>query len=659
MAWLIFFASLIITLFIWTQVRNNIIENAETSFNTNVDEVKFAIERRMSSYEQILMGGVALFKVKENLSRKDFHVYVMNLQIEKNFPGIQGMGFSKVIRPYELQEHIRNIKKEGFPDYKVWPEGKRDIYTSIVYLEPFSDRNLRAFGYDMFSEPIRKQAMSKAIDIGIPFASGKVTLVQETETDIQNGVLVYLPVYHNEMKTSTVEERRRAIFGFVYSPFRMNDLMKGILGNKNLDIIIDIFDGNSTDNANLLYSSRSTEAGKRLFSAIHSFVSDNRTWTILFRSTYSFENDVDVQKSWIVLISGSLISILLFISAFSFKKTEEVYKNLEQILEAAGEGIYGLDAEGKCIFINDAALAMIGYSKEECIGKRMHDLIHYNLEDGSPCPFETCSVISSITQSKKISSDNEVYWRKDGSMFHVEFFANPIIEKGSLVKGTVVAFSDVTERKKNEEQINTSLKEKEVLLKEIHHRVKNNMQVVSSLLNLQYQYLQNADEQTIKAFQDSQNRIRSMALIHEKLYQTKDLANINFGEYIRDLVTRLYNSYKYETGGVKIDIDTQSIDLNMDISISLGLVINELVSNAFKHAFNGRENNHLVVSMLKRDEVYELIIADNGKGFSSDIDFKNTDTLGLQLVNTLTSQIDGSINLENKMGSKFIIKFPV
>lgn len=633
-------------------------EKAAVTFNSHVEEVKFSIERRMRSYEQVLMGGAALFKVKENLNRSDFHTYVENLQIEKKFPGIQGIGFSKVIYLNELQKHIQVIKAEGFPEYKVWPEGKRDFYTSIIYLEPFIDRNLRAFGYDMFSEPVRNYAMSKAMDLGIPYASGKVKLVQETSTDVQKGFLVYIPVYHNELNTSTIEERRKAIFGFVYSPFRMNDLMRGILGNKTFDISIDIFDGESTDASNLLYSGKSESNKDPLFSYINTVKSNNRTWTIRFTSTTNFEKSIDLEKAWMVLLSGFMISILLFISAFSFKRTQEIYKNLEQILEAAGEGIYGLDQEGKCVFINDAALAMLGYSKEECIGKTMHDLIHFKKEDGSPCTYEECKVFSSLTQLKKVTADNEVFWRKDGSKFNVEFTANPIFENDKA-KGTVVAFNDVTKRKKTEAQIAASLREKEVLLKEIHHRVKNNMQVVSSLLNLQYQYLQDADEQTKKAFQESQDRIRSMALIHEKLYQTADLTNISFGDYVRDLVSKLYNSYKYTTGGVRINIDTSSIDLNMDISISLGLVINELVSNSFKHAFKERDDNQLTVSIKRCGNVYELIIADNGIGFADNIDFRNTDSLGLQLVNTLTSQIDGSISLENKQGTKFTIKFPV
>jgi len=192
------------------------------------------------------------------------------------------------------------------------------------------------------------------------------------------------------------------------------------------------------------------------------------------------------------------------------------------------------------------------------------------------------------------------------------------------------------ERKRMEEWIKASLKEKEVLLKEIHHRVKNNLQIISSLLNLQSEYIK--DEQDLEIFKVSQNRIESMALIHEKLYQSEDLAQIDFSEYIRDLVASLFCSYELNLDAIELKINVEQIFLNIETAIPCGLIINELVLNSLKHAFPIGNSGEIYINLYENDEnEIALTISDNGIGFSQDFDFRNTSSLGLQLVNALTA----------------------
>ncbi len=223
--------------------------------------------------------------------------------------------------------------------------------------------------------------------------------------------------------------------------------------------------------------------------------------------------------------------------------------------------------------------------------------------------------------------------------------------------------SEISARKKNQAKLVISLKEKEVLLKEIHHRVKNNLQIISSLLYLQSRNI--TDKKTALMFTDSRNRIISMALIHENLYRSDDLAMINIIDYITNLTRELSSSYQQEDSRVALELSIESIPLNIDKAIPCGLIINELVSNAFKYAFKtstdneGTQKQIKVQLKLKDEHKVLLVVADNGNGLSEKIDFRNSPSLGLQLVNSLTSQLDGTINYRNAHGAQFEINFPL
>jgi two-component sensor histidine kinase len=218
--------------------------------------------------------------------------------------------------------------------------------------------------------------------------------------------------------------------------------------------------------------------------------------------------------------------------------------------------------------------------------------------------------------------------------------------------------TDISDRKLAEARIQASLQEKEVLLREIHHRVKNNLQVIHSLLKLQSSYTD--DPKTLQMFQESQNRIRSMALIHELLYQSQDLARIDFGSYIQTLVKQLARSYSISLDTItwEIDVDPQDIQIGIDTALPCGLLINELISNALKYAFPQGQPGQIKISLRAcNNQEFTLVISDNGVGIPADLDFRNTDSLGLQLVCGTTGQIGGTIELNRTQGTTFTIKF--
>lgn len=237
-----------------------------------------------------------------------------------------------------------------------------------------------------------------------------------------------------------------------------------------------------------------------------------------------------------------------------------------------------------------------------------------------------------------------------------EIFLNPIFDdKGKVVEISGIGH-DITEKIISNEKIQQSLAEKEILLKEVHHRVKNNLQVISSILNLQSSYVK--DQNTLNLLRESQNRIKSMAFIHESLYQTKDFSNINFSEYVVNLSQNLLHTYSDSKFEIKLNLDIQIKFLILDLAIPTGLIINELVTNAIKYAFNNETNeNSISIAMINEDENIKLIVEDNGVGLPSSINFRDTESLGLQLVVTLVDQINGKIELDNTKGAKYSIVF--
>ncbi len=223
--------------------------------------------------------------------------------------------------------------------------------------------------------------------------------------------------------------------------------------------------------------------------------------------------------------------------------------------------------------------------------------------------------------------------------------------------------AEMDERERIENKLKKSLEEKEILLKEIHHRVKNNLQIISSLLNLQSRYIN--DEEMLDIYKESQNRVKSMAIIHEKLYQSEDLARIDFGDYVKSLVLDLFHSYGVDN--IEPDISIRDVLLDINTAIPCGLIVNELVTNSIKHGFlasRTRDNSQsfdkrdkIAVNITKENEIYTMSVYDNGIGFPDDLDFNNTDSLGMQLVISLTSQLRGTVELERNNGTLFRIVF--
>ncbi len=242
--------------------------------------------------------------------------------------------------------------------------------------------------------------------------------------------------------------------------------------------------------------------------------------------------------------------------------------------------------------------------------------------------------------------------KKDESYLYIRQYLKTIQFQGTTA--LYINIIDISEQKKNESLFESSLAEKEILLKEIHHRVKNNLQIISSLILLQEQYVK--DERTLHIFKDFQNRIKVMALIHQTLYNSENLNKIVLSKYIKDLVNNLFKAYSASSKQIKLELNIEDIDFSLDKAMACGLIINELVSNSLKHAFSKNDRGKIIVTLKKaKDNRILLDVHDNGIGFPKDLDYKNSDTLGLKLISTITKQMDGKISIEKNKGTHVTI----
>ena len=230
-----------------------------------------------------------------------------------------------------------------------------------------------------------------------------------------------------------------------------------------------------------------------------------------------------------------------------------------------------------------------------------------------------------------------------------------ILLKQKVKSKTIDLENEITERKKAEEQISTSLREKEILLKEIHHRVKNNLQIISSLLKLQGRF--NPDEKLNAVFRECQDRIRAMAGVHALLYRSRDFTRINFGDCIREITAELLRTYQISTVNILTDIHAEEVMLSIDEAIPCSLIINELVTNAVKYAFTETGHGEIKIDLAETKQGIRLLVKDNGVGFPPELNFRETETLGLQLVNMLVKQLDGTIEQSVEGGTEYTIRF--
>jgi diguanylate cyclase (GGDEF)-like protein/PAS domain S-box-containing protein len=397
------------------------------------------------------------------VDREAFQIYVKNLHLDNRFPGIQGVGFSLIVQPSEKAKHIQTIRNEGFPNYTLRPEGERDLYTAIIYLEPFTGRNLRAFGYDMYSEAVRRKALEQARDLDKATISGKVKLLQETEQHVQAGFLMYVPVYRNDRPYNTLDERRANIVGWVYAPFRMDDLMLGILGEQIQNLDLKIYDGEVTTPEALMNNIESELVPHQIDMAQYQFTQKieyvGHIWTITLHSLPTFEAKVDTERVTLIRLAGVLTTLLLTmlitllasgrsralkLAELMTRELRDSENKLNIILDNVEAYIYIKDSESRYLYANKMTCQLFGQPLEAIIGKTDDAFFdgatatHFRENDRSV--FESGKA---LTTEEIDASSRETYLA----------IKQPLYSAAGTIYGLCGISTNITQRKQVEQQL--------------------------------------------------------------------------------------------------------------------------------------------------------------------------------------------------------------
>ncbi len=706
--WILLIACLTITAFTAYYIRENSIINNKLEFSLICNELKSKILTRLDSHAQILRNGSAFLKSTQFVSRYKWREYISNSKVIHSLPGIQGIGLSIIIPKSKLQNHIQSVRMEGFKDYTIRPTGNREFYTSIIYLEPFEGRNLRAFGFDMYSEDVRRQAMAESRDHDLVSLSRKVKLVQETDDDVQAGILMYTPYYQNNMPITTIDERRKAILGWVYSPYRMNDLMLGILSDSDSheNLRLEIFDDESLTDSNLLFdSNKKREENLYSFDHVKMVIPikfQETVWTLRFTWMGENSNFFTFNRFIIVLITGTIISLLLFALSKSILNTEEkairIAQSMTQALEestqwfqillnSTAEPIYGLDLDGNCSFCNLSCVKTLGYSSpDQLLGANMDYLLNQSNKNNAVIG----QIDISFTTSQRLHSDTVFFSRADGSFFPVEYWSYPIVINEKIV-GSVVSFLDITERKKLNEELLLRTKQAESanhaksdFLANMSHEIRTPLNGVIGFTDLLTKTEMNESQrQYMKIILQSANSL--LDLINDIL----DFSKIEAGKLelniepvdLFELAGQAVDVIKFKAHEKKIEIifnilPTLPKYIWID-SVRVRQIIINLLSNAVK--FTKKGEIELKIEVLKaipstNQAEFIFSIRDTGIGIAPENSkiifeaFSQEDSsttrkyggtgLGLTISNRLLALMNTTLDLETELGkgSKFFFK---
>lgn len=694
-AWLVLLVFFALTGWVVHELNERESHLARERFELQVSEVESAVRSRMTAHEQILIGAAALFDASEDVDRHEWRTYVERLRLSRHYPGIQALAFTQVIPARQLADHVQKMRQE-FPDYQLRPAGERALYTSIIFIEPFRDRNLAAFGYDMFSEPVRRQAMTAAVTENDTRISGRVTLVQENLGPVQPGFLMYLPVYHQGLPVDTLEQRWAALQGFVYSPYRMEDLMAGILGQRNLNVRFAIHTGAEDDDSQLLFSSHP----QVIDDADEFFIQRQmplygQTWTLSFRSDSRAFPSYWQRLEQVAIALGVSTGLLLFLlisfltnenaRARNLAKgmTRDIHQTLDALrlseerlrlaLDSSAMGVWNWHLAENRIHWDDSIYPLFGLAQ----GERLHSYENF-LALLHPDDRERVFNEVACALDGKLAYDTEyrVIW-PDGSLHHMASRARVLLDDAQQPLMMTGTCWDITEKKRLE-------KMKSEFVSTISHELRTPLTSITGSLALMSsdKVAQGSDQYQQLLVMANNNAQRLKHLIDDLLDLEKlTQARMHFAFEVCALAplvlqvleeNRLY-AEQYQVS-FRADIRLAVAEVSLDPARFLQVMAN-LLSNAAKFSHPGGE---VLVSLLLNDQGgARVAIQDQGMGIAdeaqpfifnkffqadaSDKRQKGGTGLGLAIAKMMVEQMQGELSFYSRLGqgSCFYMDFPL
>jgi len=695
--WLVLMLSLALTYWVWheDQVKNQ--ENLQEEFDFRVAETIQRIGTRMSSYELALRGAVGLFQASDEVTRAEFRSYVDTLRLDNTLPGIQGIGYALRIDPANRKRHVEGIRSEGFPHYDITPPGERDGYSAIVFLEPFAGANLRAFGYDMHSEAVRRAAMDSARDEGNATLSGKLRLVQEDGRNEQAGFLMYQPVYRKGTPHETPEQRRAALLGWVYAPFRAGNLMAGITGKYLHESVsaleLEIYDAGTISPAALLYQSDDAQSGavrQAKFIASKNLMIGRHPWTILIRSKPTFEAKLHSEKTTRVAVIGVIGSLLLSLIVWqlvhgrerSFKfarllnqqliESEARFRNMA---DSAPIMIWMADTDLSYFWFNQGWLEFTGRTLKEEAGTGWLAGIH-------PDNLETRrQTIDEALKHHRPFKSQHLLRHHDGEHRWVLESAVPRFDDSGRFSGYIGSCTDVTASKVNEQVLEQMMSEayaanraKSEFLATMSHEIRTPMNGVIGMTDLILETRLDGEQrryaQVIRNSAESLLRIINDILDLSKIESGKlEIEQIAFN--IHSLLDELNELYTLRAAEKSIAFNSVATP---DVPVwvrgdptRIRQILDNFIGNSLKFIQRGQidlrvdllaaEPEHVTLRFAVHDTGIGIAPQQQQKLFTpfSQADSSTTRKyggtgLGLAICKRLTELMGGEIGLESKVG---------
>lgn len=631
---------LLITLILTVLLFRNVQQRQIERLNQISENVTNNINARMVRYENSLRHIHAYLKTDPQLSRERFHSYIEQLKTSQSYPGIQGLGLTKRVKQHDLKEYEREVQQEGFPHFKVWPDYLREDYFSIHFLEPFNWRNQRAFGFDMFSQPIRQEAMAKARDLGQTVLTGMIVLVQETNSLTQPGFLIYFPLYQGSEVPPTVKERRDKLLGFVYAPFRSYDFFNEIFANDfsiHQEIEIKIYDGESINKERLLYSNNHFLKNKNTenshFQKTNVIQLFDNPWTIVttFRSSYSLF--LDQLTPWIIAFSGSLVSLLIFLVFYAARNHTQAMEvsltRFNALVANLTEGIIIAYPNGDIQLMNKVAAQIYQFDNPDNIvskRKEFNEIFTFKTLSGEEVPLDKRPIGRVLKGEKYSDYELEFIHTKTGKKLYVSYGGTPIFNKRGSMVLVVVTVKDITYKKNVEIELREALSARDEFMSISSHELKTpltSLKLKTQLVKRKALKKQELPLEEIAQFADTidQQVSRLTRLVDDMLDISRlrsgkfslSKEKVDFCELIHTALEQITPQFM-EAGYAIPELKNIEEAHGYWDPLRIEQVINNLLTNAIRYG-----NKKPVSLEVKTYHNYvQLSVTDGGKGISPD-----------------------------------------
>lgn len=604
------------------------------------ERISNSILTRVERYERSLIHIHAYFKTNPSISREMFRTYVEDINLNKNYPGIQGLGFTKKIKEKDLKAYEKSVQAEGFKDFKVWPTYKRKDYFSIHYLEPFEWRNQRAFGFDMYTQELRQEAMAQAMDTGKPALTSMVTLVQETGRKVQPGFLIYLPLYYGGTTPDTTEERREKLHGFIYAPFRAYDFFSGVFDDEistHKDVNVKIYDGINLSKEYLLYNNdilfKNKVKPNSKISNITKLMPNGHLWTVVttYRSDAALKQEQFIP--WIVLILGTTFSLLLSWIFYASRKHSLAMENsltrFNALVSNLTEGLIFADPDGNIQFMNQVALDIYRFSKHEEISadRRMYKEIYsYRNSQDQEIPVEDLPIGRCLRGEKYSDFEVELYHYPTQTRQFISYGGTPIYDKKGKLVLVVITAKDITDKKNTELELRHAIIARDEFVSISSHELKTPL----TSLKLKTQFLRrklekngNMPQDEMKKFAEGiDHQITRLTRLVDDMLDISRLRSgkfklarekVNFCELVHNAVEQIKPQFIEAGYEVPTLINLKEVYGNWD-ALRIEQVVNNLLTNAIRYG----EGKPVTLEVRVNDKEVELLVKDHGAGISEE-----------------------------------------